>query len=35
MPIHNDSKRAKAEVLLEEGTLNPAPHKVQDRMALI
>ena len=30
MPIHNDSKRAKAEVLLEEGTLNPAPQKVRD-----
>lgn len=30
MPIHDDRKRAKADVLLEEGTLNPAPQKVRD-----
>jgi transposase len=26
----NDSKRSKAEILLEDGTLNPAPEKVRD-----
>jgi transposase len=26
----NDNKRSKADVLLEEGTLNPAPEKVRD-----
>ena len=30
MPAKNDSKRSKAEVLLEEGALNPAPEKVRD-----
>ena len=30
MPMPNDSKRAKADVLLEEGTLNPTPQNVRD-----
>jgi transposase len=30
MANRNDSKRAKAGVLFEEGTLNPAPQKVRD-----
>ena len=30
MPIQNDNKRAKANVLFEEGTLNPTPQKVRD-----
>lgn len=30
MPAKNDSTRSKADVLLEEGTLNPAPEKVRD-----
>lgn len=31
MSIKHDSQRAKADVLREEGTLNPTPHKVRDR----
>jgi transposase len=30
MPDKQDDKRPKADALLEEGTLNPAPHKVRD-----
>lgn len=30
MPARHDSKRSKAEVLLEEGTLNSLPEKVRD-----
>ena len=30
MPVKHDSKRSKAEVLREEGTLNPAPERVRD-----
>ena len=30
MPIKHDDKRTKADALLDEGTLNPAPHKVRD-----
>lgn len=30
MANHNDSKHTKTDVLLEEGTLNPAPQKVRD-----
>ena len=30
MPAKSDSKQAKVKALLEEGTLNPAPEKVQD-----
>lgn len=30
MPNKHDNKRTKVDVLLEEGTLNPAPHKVRD-----
>lgn len=30
MPSKNDSKRSKAEALLQEGTLNSAPEKVSD-----
>ena len=30
MPAKNDRKHAKAKVLREEGTLNPAPEKVRD-----
>ncbi len=30
MPAQNDRKGSKAEALLEEGTLNPAPEKVRD-----
>lgn len=30
MPVKNDSKRSKADMLLAEGTLNPAPEKVRD-----
>jgi transposase len=30
VPATNDSTRSKADVLLEEGTLNPAPEKVRD-----
>ncbi|NCO88147.1 MAG: helix-turn-helix domain containing protein [Rhodobacterales bacterium] len=30
MSAHPDSKRSKTEALREEGTLNPAPDKVQD-----
>jgi transposase len=30
VPSKNDSSRSKAEALLEEGTLNPAPEKVSD-----
>lgn len=30
MPSKSGSKRSKTDALLEEGTLNPAPHKVRD-----
>lgn len=30
MPIKHNHQRTKADALLEEGTLNPAPHKVRD-----
>ena len=30
MPASNDRKRSKADALLEDGTLNPAPEKVRD-----
>jgi transposase len=30
VPAKNDRKRSKADALLEEGTLNPAPEKVRD-----
>ena len=30
MPAKNDRKRSKADALLEEGALNPAPEKVRD-----
>lgn len=30
VPAKNDTNRSKADVLLEEGTLNPAPEKVRD-----
>lgn len=30
MPAKHDSKRSKADALLEEGTLNPTPEKVRD-----
>lgn len=30
MPVKSDSKHPKVRALLEEGTLNPAPEKVQD-----
>ena len=30
MPTQKDKKRAKADVLLEEGTLNPTPQQVRD-----
>jgi len=30
VPVSNDRKRSKADVLAEDGTLNPAPDKVRD-----
>lgn len=30
MPAKHDSKRAKTDALLEQGTLNPTPEKVRD-----
>jgi transposase len=30
VPPHNDRKRSKADILLEEGALNPTPEKVRD-----
>jgi transposase len=30
VPINNDHNRSKADILREEGTLNPAPEKVRD-----
>ena len=30
MPLINDRKRSKADVLAEDGTLNSAPEKVRD-----